>query len=276
MKYINPYYPWFTSIGNVKYSGKGDGFIAADGWASVSVNENVGYRVKMAFDVMFVSWNGTTNLAGLEYGLINGDAVDVFLYFNYDECLDIKVGPYNTVCSTGYKLNKNIWCHVMLDVDSTAGIIAIYADGQKIGEYKNYTKKGASLKTFKFYLNSVSFRMKNFIVTDGELSSNEIVMEVPVSVLSSEWTESQGSYSTEAVCKSIVLKPAKTRIDGYTITGAGIIWEEAIGSDNAQALNTVMGQKTGRIQLPSGKSCNAGICFDGVDVLENIVITSAK
>ena len=73
-----------------------------------------------------------------------------------------------------------------------------------------------------------------------------------------------------------MLKPARTKIDGYTITAAGMVWENALGSDNVPSVNISMGQKSKKVRLPSGNSHNAGACFDKVAALENIVVTSAE
>lgn len=276
MKYINPYYPWFTSIGNMKYSGSKDGCLAADGWGIVVLDEDTGTHMKMSFDMMITASYMNEYTAGFYFKSVRDKAVDdVFLYVNNSNYMEIRLANKN-VLTTSFKVSRGIWYHVFLDVDTVAGCITVYVDGNKIGEYTDYVKTGAMAKDFRFYLNSSYYKMKNMIVTDGELSINETIMEVETSVESCEWNEAQDGYSTEDIGKKIVLKPARTKIDGYTITAAGIVWENALGSDNVPSVNISMGQKSKKVQLPSGNSHNAGACFDRVVALENIVVTSAE
>ena len=83
MKYINPYYPWFTSIGNVKYSGSKDGCLAADGWGIVVLDEDTGTHMKMSFDMMITSSYMNEYTAGFYFKSVSDKAVDdVFLYVN--------------------------------------------------------------------------------------------------------------------------------------------------------------------------------------------------
>lgn len=80
MKYINPYYPWFTSIGNVKYSGSKDGCLAADGWGIVVLDEDTGTHMKMSFDMMITASYMNEYTAGFYFKSVRDKAVDDVFY----------------------------------------------------------------------------------------------------------------------------------------------------------------------------------------------------
>lgn len=278
MKYINPYYPWFDSVGTVYASGSKDGCFSCEnaGWGIVVLDEDSGTHMKMSFDMIRNNIYNYGYFAGFNYKNAGGKATpDVFVYVNnsgyFAVYVDSKVARASDV-----KMETGKWYHLFLDVDTAKGIVLLYADGKKICEYTEYVKTGAALYDFRIYTNSYGLKFKNLIVTDGDLSLNETVMEVETTVESSEWEKGQDGYATENVGKSIVLKPGKTKIDGYTITAASLVWESAIGSDNVPAVTASMGAKSEKIQLPSINSHVVGTCFDKVDSLENIVITSAE
>ena len=119
MKYINPYYPWFTSIGNVKYSGSKDGCLAADGWGIVVLDEDTGTHMKMSFDMMITSSYMNEYTAGFYFKSVRDKAVDdVFLYVNNSNYMEIRLANKN-VLTTSFKVSQGILYHVFLDVDGT-------------------------------------------------------------------------------------------------------------------------------------------------------------
>lgn len=279
MKYINPYYPWFDSVGTVYASGSKDGCFSTKsaGWGIVALNEDSGTHMKMSFDMIKNNSYANGCFAGFNYKNAGGKATpSVFIYVNANNNFAIYVNNAVVAQTTGVIMEIGKWYHLFLEVDTAKGIVSLYVDGKKICEYTEYVKTGAAVYDFRIYTNANQLKFKNLIVTDGELSLNETVMEVETAVESSEWEKGQDGYATENVGKNIVLKPSKTKIDGYIITAASVVWESAIGSDNVPAITASMGAQSKKIQLPSINSHVVGTCFDKVDSLENIVITSAE
>ncbi len=263
MRYINPYYPLFDSVGTVKNSGKAKGYINTDGWAIKQIEEDTGTYMKMCFDVSFSGYYSGMYVSAINYRKVNGTATpNVSLYVNNNYYLELRVND-STVYSTNFRTSANIWYHVYMEADTVNGKAAVYIDGSKIAGYDAYVTTGAMLSNFKFYMNSSYVKMKNIIVTDGALALDETVMEIDAVVESSEWDSTDSGYSTAEIDKSIVLKPSKTSIDGYTITGTVLVWESALGSDNVPAVAISLGDKTSRVELPRSNSHCIGACFDG-------------
>lgn len=277
MKYINPYYPWFDSVGTVYASGSKDGCFSLNkaGWSQVMLDEDSGTHIKMGLDMKFSFWYGNVSLMGFVYkkdetGLRS--SVSVMHEEDY-----FRVNVDNKIFRTDFKTQKvNVWYRIFLSVDTVNGIVLFYVDGKKIGEYE-CIKTGVSVSSFRIYTDYNDIVCKNIIVTDGQLSPNETVIELTTSIDSNEWdVTTTEEYTTENVGKNIVLKPDKNEIDGYTITAASMVFENAISSDSVPAITASMGEKSERIQLPSSNSRTVWACFDGVDTLDDIVITSAE
>ncbi len=276
MRYINPYFPLFSSVGTVKNSGKDKGYINADGWAINKVEEDTGTCMKVGFDVCFSgSYYSNMYVAALNYRKVDGASTpNVSLYVNSNYYFELRVDD-KTVYTTSFRTSANVWYHVYMEADTVNGKAAVYIDGNKIIDYESYTTNGAMLDCFKFYMNSSYIKMKNMIVTDGSLALDETVMEIEASVESSEWTATDTGYSVSETGKSIVLKPEKTSVDGYAITGTTLLWESALGSDNVPAVNISLGSEINRVELPRANSHCIGACFDGISPGE-IMVTSAE
>lgn len=276
MKYINPYYPWFDSVGTVHASGSKDGCFSLNkaGWSKVMLNEDSGTHMKMGLDMKFSFLYGNAPLVSFIYkrdetGL--GNIVSIMHEEDY-----FRVNVENKIFRTDFKLQEaNVWHRIFLSVDTINGIVLFYIDGKKIGEYE-FIKTGVSLSMFQIYTDYNNIVCKNIIVTDGQLSPNETVIELTASVDGNEWDVTTEGYATDNVGKNIVLKPDKNEIYSYTITAASMVLENAISSDNVPAITASMGGKSKRIQLPSSNSRTVWACFDDVDALDNIVITSAE
>ncbi len=275
MRYINPYYPLFDSVGTVKNSGKDKGYVNTDGWAIKQIEEDTGTYMKMCFDVSFSGYYSGMYVSAINYRKVNGTATpNVSLYVNNNYYLELRVSD-STVYTTSFRTNASVWYHVYMEADTVNGKAAVYIDGNKIIDYDGYVNTGALLDCFKFYMYSGYVKMKNMIVTDGALSLDETVMEIDATVESSEWESTDTGYSVSETGKSIVLKPEKTSVDGYAITGTTIMWESALGSDNVPAVTMSLGGETARVELPRSNSHCIGACFDGITP-GNITIISAE
>lgn len=279
MKYINPYYPWFTYISSTVYaSGSKDGYFSTNSRsvASVRLDEDSGTHMKMGLDMKFSFLYAWINLVGFTYH-IDEDGLTHAVYVRLDENYFCIEADGKIVFRTDFKLQAvNVWHRIFFDVDTVKGIILLYADGKKIGEYTEFTQTGVSVFEFNILTDYDAIVCKNIIVTDGQLSPNETVIELTASVDSNEWDVTTEGYATDNVGKNIVLKPGKTKIDGYKITAASMVLENAISSDSVSAITASMCGKSEKIQLPSGNSSTVWACFDEVDSLDNIVVTSAE
>ncbi len=275
MRYINPYYPWFTSVGTVKNSGKDKGYINTNDWVVKYIEEDTGTCVKMAFDVSFSSYFNGISVCGLNYRKVNGTSTpNVSVYVNNNYYLELKVSD-KTVYTTSFLISANVWYHIYMEADTANGKVVVYVDGNKIVDYGAYVTTGALLEYFRLYMNSSYIKMKNIIVTDGALALDETVMEIDATVEYSEWDSTDSGYSTSEIGKSIVVKPEKTSVDGYAITGTTIMWESALGSDNVPAVAMSLGGKSNRVELPRSNSHCIGTCFEGI-APGNITVTSAE
>ena len=275
MRYINPYFPLFSSIGTVKNSGKDKGYINTDGWVTRKVEEDTGTCMRMGFDVSFSSIYNGIYVAAMNYRKVDGASTpNVSLYVNSNYYLELRIDD-KTVYTTSFRTNASVWYHIYMEADTVNGKAAVYIDGNKIIDYDGYATNGAMLDCFKFYMYSSYVKMKNMIVTDGALALDETVMEIDASVKSSEWNATDTGYSVSETGKSIVLKPEKTSVDGYAITGTTLLWEAALGSDNVPAVNISLGAETARVELPRSNSHCIGACFDGISP-GNITVTSAE
>lgn len=275
MKYINPYYPWFDSVGTVHASGSKDGCFSLNkaDWSQVTLDEDSGTHMKMGLDMKFLFLYGNVPLVILRYKRDETGLSHTVSVLHEEDHFRVNVD--RKIFRTDFTHKANVWYRIFLSVDTINGIVLFYVDGKKIGEYE-FIKTGASLETFRIYTDYNDIVCKNIIVTDGQLSPDETVIELTASVGSDEWDVTTEGYVTENVGKNIVLKPDKNEIAGYTITAASMVLENAISSDSVPAITASMCGKSEKIQLPSGNSSTVWACFDEVDSLDNIVVTSAE
>lgn len=169
-----------------------------------------------------------------------------------------------------------IWHKVYLAVDSVAGTIDFYLDGDKVGTYTGYVKTGvkaisAKIKLFKY--GTLCTKARNFIISDQYFPLNEEVITVPATIATDGWSASGGMYSTDTEGATLTVTPDTSVLNGYKVTACNIGIGTTTLGNTIKNLELKAGDYTTTKEIPS---TNGGMWIDGFSDVETTTITAKK
>ncbi|ORT99651.1 hypothetical protein D081_1801 [Anaerovibrio sp. JC8] len=286
MKYMNTSYMLFDMASNMKSLTKTLNSIKypcfGGGDAKINLNaENT--KLYVAFEVQY-DYN-TLYLDGYPmqifmddggYGIVKPSTVQFYLKPS---------GNYMTLNINGKEIYKtprtteNTWYRVYLVVDSVAGIVDLYLNGDKIYSYTSYVKTGVKATGVRLVLqkyNSYYVTMKNLIISDEYFPPNEEIVELPATVTADGWTydSSSNKYSTEQENSTLTVTPDMTVLDGYKVTACNVGAGSTVLGDTIKNIKCDVGTYSNTKEIPS---TGIGMYFDNLPTnISNITITAKK
>lgn len=173
-----------------------------------------------------------------------------------------------------------IWHKVYLVIDSVAGTIDFFFDGDKVGTYDGYVKTGVKAISCKiklgYYNNSYYTKARNIIISDQYFPPNEEVTEIPTTITSDGWEGSGDEYSTETENSTLMIESADLSevLNGYKVTACNVGMGTTGLGDTIKNIKCDMGNYSNTKEIPAtGK----GMYFDGLPTsINNITITAKK
>ena len=180
--------------------------------------------------------------------------------------------------STPYTLG--IWHKVYLAIDTVAGTIDFYIDGDKVGTYDGYVKTGVKAINSKlklgYYDGNYYTKARNIIIADQYFPLNETVIKVPANITNNgfSYDSNSGLYSTEAENNTLKLQPDLSVLNNYKVTGCNVGVGTTVLGDTIQHIKLDMGNYSNTKEIPTtGK----GMYFDNLPTnISNITITARK
>lgn len=273
MKYINSHYLIFDmasnmraltkTINNEKYPNFGGGD------AKININAET-TKLYVAFDIQFDS----------TYSYMDGYAIQIYMDDGvYDKAISSTVQfylkpsqNYATLDVNGkeyYKTGRwytDTWYRVYLVIDSVAGTVDLYLNGDKIYTCADYVKTGVKAKSAKIMCkqyNGYYVTMKDVIISDLYFPPNEAIIEVPATVTADGWhyDSSKNLYSTETENATLTVIPDLSVLDGYKVTACNVGAGETVLGDAIKNLQLDMGTYSETREIPfTGK----GKYWDGL------------
>ena len=173
-----------------------------------------------------------------------------------------------------------MWHKVYLAIDTVAGTIDFFFNGDKIGTYDGYVKTGVKAINSKlklgYYDNNYYTKAKNIIISDQYFPLNETVIKVPATVTNNgfSYDSSSGLYSTETENSTIQATPDLSVLNGYKVTACNVGMGTTVLGDTIKNIQCDMGNYSNTREIPAtGK----GMYFDGLPTsINNITITAKK
>ena len=169
-----------------------------------------------------------------------------------------------------------IWHKVYLAVDSVAGTIDFYLDGDKVGTYTEYVKTGVKAISAKIKLQkygTLHTKARNFIISDQYFPLNEEVITVPATIAADGWSVSGGTYSTDTEGATLTVAPDTSILNGYKVTACNIGIGTATLGDTIKNLELKAGDYTTTREIPA---TNGGMWIDGFADVKTTTITAKK
>ena len=173
-----------------------------------------------------------------------------------------------------------IWHKVYLVIDSVAGTIDFFFDGDKVGTYDGYVKTGVKAISCKiklgYYSDSYYTKARNIIISDQYFPPNETVIVVPATVTNNgfSYDSNSGLYSTETENNTLKLQPDLSVLNGYKVTGCNVGMGTTELGDTIKNIKCDMGSYSDTKDIPAtGK----GMYFDNLPTsINNITVTAKK
>ena len=280
MKYINTNYSLFDSCDFNRYfnnTDNGGGFCGGEGKISLPA-ETTKLYVSMELYTGGTSssscWPIHIYFSDTSYDTVAPSTVQLYL----DAGNNILYLETNSIKRLNTPFSRKQWHKVYLAVDTTAGTIDYYVDGDKIGTFSDYVKTGVKAINCKIKLinaaSSLYTKAKNIIISDEYFPLNETVIEVPVTVTNSGFTydNNSGLYSTEAANSTLQVKPDLSGLSDYKITGCNVAMGTTVLGDIIQHLKCDMGNYSSTREIPA---TGRGMYFDSLPKnISNITLTA--
>lgn len=281
MKYINSKYSLFDSASSFTYfddSDNGGGFTSTGGEAKITLPAETS-KLYVSFELYtsgtsFAScWPFQIYFSDGSYNTVKASTVHIHADMGNGNLL-LKT---NNAERLAIPFTAQIWHKVYLAVDSVAGTIDFYLDGEKVGTYTEYVKTGvkaisAKLKPYKA-ASSLYTKIKNIIISDQYFPLNEEVITVPATIAADGWSVSGGTYSTDTEGATLTVTPDASILDGYKVTACNIGIGTATLGDTIKNLELKAGDYTTTKEIPS---TNGGMWIDGFTDVKTTTITAKK
>lgn len=273
MKYINKHYSLFNTCtfqfntaNGYMYNGSGKISLPAETtklYASMEIDMkgNNSYPFQVYFS------DGA-------YSTIKASTVQ--LYYNYNKStLSLYTNDTNRITTPA----PSGWHKVYLAIDTVAGTVDFYIDGDKAGTYDGYVKTGVKAINAKLLAavnnNGSSYQLKfrNVIISDQFFPINETIIEVPTTVTANGFSH-DSLYSTETENCTLTVKPDLSVLDGYKVTGCNVTMGTTVLGDTIKHIKCDMGSYSDTKEIPA---TGYGMYFDELPTnISNITMTSKK
>ena len=102
-----------------------------------------------------------------------------------------------------------------------------------------------------YYTSTNYTEIRNIIIADEEIKPSMKIVEMPVSVISSEWDIDGNVFSVQDRGKKIVLRADGSVASGYAVKGLSLVAAESFASEYISAIEAETGGRTGLAVLPS-------------------------
>ena len=281
MKYINTNYSLFDSDTFVRYTDTNGSQYLCNGEAKLTLPaENTKLYVSMEIypTNICTCWPIQIYFSDGTYNSIKVSTVQIYYYYDRKElrlCTNDSE-RLKTVINGTYR-----WHKIYLVIDSVAGTIDYYLDGDKVGTYSSYVKTGVKAISCKIKTNNDSsdnyrFRIRNIIISDQYFPINESIIVIPATVANNgfSYDESTGLYSTEKENSTIQATPDLSVLDVYKVTAVNVGMGTTTLGDTIQHIKLDMGTYSKTQEIPAtGK----GMYFDNLPTsINNITVTAKK
>jgi hypothetical protein len=277
MKYINPKYSLFDSCDFtwLADTDNGGGFVGGEGKISIPAE-----ATKLFVSIELYARNSSSS-----------SSWPIQIYFSdgsYNKVQPSTVQLYNEMSSKILYLETNNtkrlqapftaqeWHKVYLAIDTAAGTIDFYLDGDKVGSYTDYIKTGVKAINAKIKLtkaaSSLYTKARNIIISDQYFPLNEEIIVVPASVSEGGWNNSDGYYSTDNEDDYLNVIPDTGVLDGYKVTACNVGMGTTVLGDNIKHLKLETGDYSATKEIPA---TGYGMYFDQLPTnIGKIKITS--
>ncbi|WP_297965805.1 hypothetical protein [uncultured Anaerovibrio sp.] len=283
MKYINSSIPTLFDNSTLKsYTNNKKYKCIGNGEAKLTLPNVQNTKLYVAFDLFY-----DTN-----YNYINCYPIQIYMSDGaYDKVIKSTIQVYldaskklikfrntsNDVFSAS--IYMNVWHRIYLVIDTVAGTVNFYLDGDKIGTYTDYVKTGVKAISCKiasaFWSNYIP-TMKNIIISDQHFPMNETVIEVPATITNNGFTfDSSGdSYGSEAENSTLKLQPDLSVLNGYKVTGCNVGMGTTVLGDTIKNIQCSMGNYSDTKEIPAN---GYGMYFDELPTnIKDITLTAKK
>ena len=278
MKYINPKYSLFDSC-NFTWladTDNGGGFTGGDGKISIPA-ENT--KLYVSFE-LYTTGTSSSNCWPLQiyfsdgaYNSISASTVQIQL----DAGNNVLYLKTNNAERLHIPFVTKKWHKIYISIDSVAGTIDLYLDGDKVGTYDGYVKTGVRAINAKIRLirvnSSLYTKMKNIIISDHFFPLNEEIIVVPATISAGDRNLSDGYYSTDEENSALTVVPDTSVLDGYKVTACNIGMGTTMLGDNIKHLKLESGDFSVTQEIPA---TGFGMYIEGSTDIGNITITSQK
>ena len=208
MKYINTRYGLFETHSFQTFyddSNNGGGFTGGEGKISLPAETT---KLYMSFELYTTGtsssscWPVQIYFSDGDYNTVKASTVQIQLQCTYsDNTVYLKTNNTERYKAT---LDTKRWYRIYLAIDTTAGTVDFYIDGDKVGTYTEHVKTGVKAISCKIKLINASSnlytKMRNIIISDQYFPQNEEIIYVPATITNSgfSYDSNSGYYSTEA------------------------------------------------------------------------------
>ena len=251
MKYINTNKMIFDSVTDLKQNDNGifcpvnNG---TNGYAYIqrkSASDVIHVKFKTLYTNTETSSTAATNVCRI---YLDGGGY-IFFYYNtsYGYC---NVGDWSNrygtkTVSGNYNLMNNKWNTVYLKINFTEAKIYIHINGLlveiiEISRIKDERLSYVAMMV-KSYSDSMITTFKDIIITDEDFKQNENVMDIPVEIVSAEWDEAEGVFSTEKAGKKIIYKADLSAIGRHNIKSIQLGFKESQSSETISKVRVRLG-----------------------------------
>ena len=285
MKYINTRYSIFDSSNFQNYftdSNNGGGFTHGEGKITLPA-ETTKLYVSME---LWSNQNGSNN---------DPSCWPIQIYFSdgtyntvKESTVQLHVLPYNgkiyLKTNNAERLQtpwtNQQWHKVYLAIDSVAGTVDFYIDGDKVGTYTDYVKTGVKAINCKIKLSYISStiytKARNIIISDQYFPRNEEIILVPATVTADgfSYDSNTNEYSTETENSTLQVKPDLSVLNGYKVTGCNVGMGTTKLGDTIKNIKCDMGTYSNTREIPA---TGQGMYFDELPTsITNITMTAKK
>ena len=277
MKYINTKYSLFDSciFTWLADTDNGGGFTGGEGKLSLPAETT---KLYVSFE-LYTTGTSSSNCWPVQiyfsdgaYNSISASTVQIHADMGNGNLL-LKT---NNTERLAIPFTAQIWHKVYLAVDSVAGTIDFYLDGDKVGTYTGYVKTGVKAISAKIKLQkygTLHTKARNFIISDQYFPLNEEVITVPATIAADGWSVSSGTYSTDTEGATLTVTPDASVLDGYNVTACNIGMGAVTLGNTIKNLELKAGDYTTTKEIPA---TNGGMWIDGFADVKTTTITAKK
>lgn len=285
MKYINSKYSLFDDHDLSFYNDSNGGGYFYNGRAKITIPaETTKLYVSLELYPKNISsaWVIQVYMSDGAYNTSKNSTVQV--YYNYNNSgnygiLHLRTNDTNRLQTP---ITKEKWNKIYLAIDSQAGTVDFYLNGDKVGTYTGYVKTGvkaisAKIDCDKQSGSSYQTRMRNIIISDQYFPINESIIMIPATVTNNgfEFNNSNNLYSTETENSTLQVTPDLSVLNGYKVTAVNVGMGSTELGDTIKNVKLDMGAYSKTKEIPATGN---GMYFDGLPTtnINKFTVTATK